>query len=128
MREREEEVTYFLRCIAEREAEGLTYWVVDDHDTMRIDLHKLAASLREALAAATRATALVDENHPETPERSTRVTDEMVERAAKAMCDDAARFGGSVAPWHMSRENERNSWRESALTVLTAALEGPNDE
>ena len=49
------------------------------------------------------------------------VTDAMVERAAKAMCDDAAQFGGSIAPWHTSSEAERDSWRNSARTVLTAA-------
>jgi chromosome segregation ATPase len=40
--------------------------------------------------------------------------------AEKAMCDDATQFGGSIAPWHTSNEAERDSWRNSARTVLTA--------
>jgi hypothetical protein len=46
---RETVVEKFLRCIKERESAGLTYWVVDDHETMRMDLHVLAASMREPL-------------------------------------------------------------------------------
>lgn len=70
--------------------------------------------------------AMVEEDsHQSVPsDHATRVTDEMVERAAKAL-HDAAYTGG------YSWENQDSHWqdvvREKARIALTAALEGPRD-
>ena len=45
---RETVVEKFLRNIKERESSGLSSWVVYDHEYLRLDLHELAASMRES--------------------------------------------------------------------------------
>jgi hypothetical protein len=70
--------------------------------------------------------ALVDANHPEMPEGSTRVTDEMVERAAKALYlrGDLSHWG----TWEQEIARYKETYYEDALAVITAALEGSRDQ
>jgi hypothetical protein len=130
---RERAVERFLRCIAERESSGLTYWVVDDHDTMRIDLHVLAASIRETLTPPPAPRVALVEGVPEVgfgnPPRVV-VTEAMVERAAKALCeimrDDVSCTDEDGDPifdsWEECSHNGRIQWKDQARAVLTAAL------
>jgi hypothetical protein len=64
-------------------------------------------------------------NHPEMPESLTRVTDEMVERAAKAT---VARVVAEAFELYADEEEAMRVHREYARIALTAALEGPRDQ
>jgi hypothetical protein len=57
---------------------------------------------------------------------ATRVTDEMVERAAKALylCGDLSHWG----TWEQEIARYKKTYYEDARAILAAALEGPRDQ
>jgi len=70
--------------------------------------------------------ALVNANHPEMPERSTRVTDEMVERVARALHEESENpiRGDARIPWW----DASPYWHDKMRRMARVALEGPRDQ
>lgn len=110
------------RVVDKYESNRRTAYDEDQAENMRAYLDRV-----ESVVAPHRVVrvALVDANHPETPERSTRVTDEMVERAAKAT---VARVVAEAFELYADEEEAMRVHREYARIALTAALEGPRDQ
>ena len=65
-------------------------------------------------------------NHPERPERSTRVTDEMVERVARALHEESENpiRGDARIPWW----DASPYWHDKMRRMARVALEGPRDQ
>ncbi len=70
--------------------------------------------------------ALVDQNHPEMPESSTRVTDEMVERVARALHEESENpiRGDARIPWW----DASPYWHDKMRRMARVALEVPRDQ
>jgi hypothetical protein len=121
---REGTVARFLRGIRDREAQGLTYWVVDDADTLRIDLHKLASAVARTV-----------NNDPQTPEGSEPVSNAyQLSTAERAVIEAAKAYEKWMGNWHdyTVRSGDKPAKQQRALIdavrALAAALEVPRDQ
>jgi DNA-binding HxlR family transcriptional regulator len=111
---REGTVARFLRGIRDREAQGLTYWVVDDADTLRIDLHELASAVARTV-----------NNDPQTPEGSEPVSNAyQLSTAERAVIEAAKAYEKWMGNWHdyTVRSGDKPAKQQRALIDAVRAL------